>query len=147
MKIVIKVDYGVFGLSNEAVERYIELKGLKLFQHLDEGRSSSSYYTVPYEDFKKVHHNDMIKTEWEGKHEGNALFGRYTESNKLCWSGVHQIERNDPALVQVVEEMDANSTYSQLKVVEIPDDVEWDIEEYDGTEWVAEKHRTWRQND
>jgi hypothetical protein len=29
-------------------------------------------------------------------------------------------------------------------VVEIPDGVEWEIAEYDGLEWVAEKHRTWR---
>ena len=27
--------------------------------------------------------------------------------------------------------------------VSIPDDVEWQIEEYDGMEWVAEAHRTW----
>ena len=36
-----------------------------------------------------------------------------------------------------------NDGYSELKVVEIPDDVEYDIQEYDGNEWVAEKHRTW----
>ena len=32
---------------------------------------------------------------------------------------------------------------SDLKVVEIPDDVEWEIEEYDGNEWVSEVHRCW----
>jgi hypothetical protein len=37
----------------------------------------------------------------------------------------------------------ANGRCAELKVVEIPDDVEWQIEEYDGLEWVAEKHRTW----
>lgn len=26
---------------------------------------------------------------------------------------------------------------------EVPDDVQWQIEEYDGREWVAETHRTW----
>ena len=55
------------------------------------------------------------------------------------------IPRDDPALVQVVEEMPREGGYSFafLKVVEIPDDVEWEIQEYDGNEWVAEKHRTW----
>jgi hypothetical protein len=45
----------------------------------------------------------------------------------------------------VVEEMgeNVNTRFSELKVVEIPNDVEWQIEEYDGAEWVAEKHRTW----
>jgi hypothetical protein len=57
-----------------------------------------------------------------------------------------QIERNNPKLVQVVEELGAlaNGSCAKLKIVEIPDDVEWEIEEYDGSEWVGEKHRTWR---
>jgi hypothetical protein len=28
--------------------------------------------------------------------------------------------------------------------VDIPLDIQWTIEEYDGDEWVAEVHRTWR---
>jgi hypothetical protein len=39
--------------------------------------------------------------------------------------------------------MGANGTYANLKVVTIPGDVDWEIGEYDGMEWVAEKHRTW----
>jgi hypothetical protein len=55
------------------------------------------------------------------------------------------IKRNDPILIQIVEELGeaANGSYARLKVVEIPDDVEWTIKEYDGDEWIAEKHRTW----
>ena len=55
------------------------------------------------------------------------------------------IDRNDPMLVQVVEELGsaADGWASSLKVIEIPDDVEWKIGEYDGMEWVAEVHRTW----
>lgn len=55
------------------------------------------------------------------------------------------IERNDPRLIQIVEELgeDAAGYGAMLKIVEIPDDVEWEIDEYDGSEWVAEKHRRW----
>jgi hypothetical protein len=55
------------------------------------------------------------------------------------------IKRNNPILVEIVEQMGeaANGEFAELKVVEIPDDVEWMIQEYDGDEWVAEKHRTW----
>jgi hypothetical protein len=56
------------------------------------------------------------------------------------------IDRTCPILVEMVERMmddPIDTPYSNLKVVEIPDDVEWQIEEYDGAEWVAEKHRTW----
>lgn len=141
MKIVINSEYGGFGLSDLAIDRYIELSGAKLFKHYDEIWKQTNYYYVPYEEYKKVHKNDLTKTEWEGKDEG---YGRYGDSNDLCWSYRH-IQRNDALLVQVVEELgeSANGKYAHLKVLEIPDDVEWQIEEYDGKEWIAEKHRTW----
>ena len=37
----------------------------------------------------------------------------------------------------------ANGRCAELKVVEIPDGVDYQVEEYDGKEWVAETHRTW----
>ena len=55
------------------------------------------------------------------------------------------LERDDAELVKVIEELgnDANGKYASLKIVEIPDDVKWHIDEYDGREHVAEDHRTW----
>ena len=55
------------------------------------------------------------------------------------------IPGDDPSLVQIVQKlgMGANGSHSNLKIVEIPGDIEWLIQEYDGAEWVAEKHRTW----
>lgn len=57
-----------------------------------------------------------------------------------------EIPRDDPYLVKVVKElgMSANGTHSNLKIVEIPGDVNWHIADYDGAEWVAEDHRTWK---
>lgn len=57
-----------------------------------------------------------------------------------------EIPRDDEHLVAIVLTMgeEADGGCAELKVVSIPDDVEWQIEEYDGLEWVAEKHRTWR---
>jgi hypothetical protein len=94
MKVVINDCYGGFGLSDEGVARYAEIKGVTL------------------------------------------------DKDFYC----RDIARDDPALVQLVEENrdEYKSRYASLKVVEIPDDAEWEIEEYDGNEWVAEKHRTWR---
>ena len=56
-----------------------------------------------------------------------------------------RIPRDDEHLIAVVELMgtDANNRYSELKIVDVPDDVNWYVEEYDGKEWVAERHRTW----
>ena len=55
------------------------------------------------------------------------------------------IPRDCPYLVAMVEEggTDVDGIYSELKIVEVPDDVNWYIEEYDGMEHVAERHRTW----
>ena len=58
---------------------------------------------------------------------------------------VNGIDRTDPILVEMVEEDSSlySGSSSRLHVVEIPDDVEWFIHDYDGQEHVAEKHRTW----
>ena len=56
------------------------------------------------------------------------------------------LDRDDPVLALVVEQLDAaaDGDMADLGIVTIPDDVEWYVEEYDGREWVAEVHRTWR---
>jgi len=55
----------------------------------------------------------------------------------------YEIPRTDPVLVELVENFEVDGECADLEVVEVPDDVEWHIEEYDGHEWVAENHRTW----
>jgi hypothetical protein len=58
------------------------------------------------------------------------------------WGG--PCERDDPHMVAAIERLgDAANTVARLLVVEVPDSVEWTIEEYDGFEHVAESHRTW----
>ena len=58
---------------------------------------------------------------------------------------IYNIARDDPKLIQVVEELGESSwgSCAQLKIVEIPDNIKWEIEDYDGQEWVSEVHRTW----
>ena len=113
MKIVINKCYGGFGLSEEAVLLYAKKKGLNLIIQRKKGLKLNHYYLNEKKDDNYFRERD--------------------------------IQRNDPILVEVVEELGekADDTYSELKIVEIPDDVEWIIEEYDGNEWVAEDHRRW----
>ena len=78
--------------------------------------------------------------------EAIDLYVKYSGKNRSEineWGG--NITRNDPNLIRVVEELGdkANGEFAELKIVEIPDDVDWVIEEHDGLEWVAEKHRVW----
>lgn len=87
----------------------------------------------------------------------NTCFGGFSLSDKalamfadragLVLSQIFpwEIDRADPELVHVVEMLgkDANGSHARLKVVEIPADVAWKIEEHDGVEHIAEVHRTW----
>ena len=60
-----------------------------------------------------------------------------------------RLARDDPILVEVVSKLGLKASsgyFAKLGIVHIPDDVPedgWLINEYDGAEWVAEKHRTW----
>ena len=57
------------------------------------------------------------------------------------------VKRDDPRLIALIESMGPEAVggeHTSLAIVEIPDDVNWVIKEYDGAEWVAEVHRTWR---
>ena len=54
-------------------------------------------------------------------------------------------DRTNPHLISVIEEIgeEADGNYAQLEIIDIPDDVDWYIDDYDGIETVREKHRSW----
>ena len=132
MKVAINTCHGGFGISDAAFEKYLDIKGITYYKsEPDEIWGHSYYYSVPVEEYTKQYELDKKK-------------GNYTESNKLCISK-SDIKRNDPVLIQVIEDLGKYSwgPYAELKIVEIPDDVDFEIGEYDGREWIAETHRTW----
>ena len=140
MKIVINDCHGGFGLSQRAVERYLELKGIKVYPEVSEW-GSTDYWLVEPGDQRVA---DVTAEQWSKM----TLEERQTH-NERCSAQVFRdrdVGRGDPFLVQAVEELgdNANGDFARLKIVEIPDDVSWEIDEYDGLEWVAETHRTWR---
>jgi hypothetical protein len=55
------------------------------------------------------------------------------------------IPRDDLKLVQVVEELSiqANGHGAELRIVEIPGEVAWEVESVGGREHVSEAHRRW----
>lgn len=55
------------------------------------------------------------------------------------------IERTDERLIKCVEELgdEASDVCASLIVIEIPDNVDYYIWEYDGIESVHEQHRSW----
>ena len=55
----------------------------------------------------------------------------------------YTLNRADPILIHVIETLgaEADGRFAKLRIIEIPDDVEWEITEYDGNESVEEVHR------
>ena len=57
----------------------------------------------------------------------------------------HRSARGCPHLIATVERMGdkASGGLSELAIVEIPDGVEYEIDEHDGIETIHETHRSW----
>ena len=143
-KIVINSCHGGFELSEEAIIRYNELKGRQVWVLSDKEMMFNTYSLVAPED--RIDAGEIRSYSPERWFEmSDEERGEYNQKWSEQTFQARNLERDDPILVHVVEELGkaADSRFSELKVVEIPDDVEWQIEEYDGAEWIAEKHRTW----
>ena len=142
MKIVINAQYGGFGLSKLATEEYLRLKGKKSYFYSTECDGREIYYKKTDSSFK-----EDIFTLCFTKDLGESISGEEISEDmwkNYCFSA-KKVKRTDEDLIKVVEKLKerANTICSSLKTIEIPDDVDYEIEEYDGNEWVSEKHRTW----
>lgn len=86
----------------------------------------------------------VINRQYGGFDLSEEAMQEYCKRKGLSSIARWDIQRDDPVLVELVETMpNAGGKYSILKVVEVPNDVDWVLEEYDGLEWIGERHRTW----
>ena len=117
MKIVINTCHGGFGLSDEAFAMLMYRKGIE--------------FEIVTQLTTHFYRKGMV-----GNDEGYLGYHHHHQD---------ELRRDDADLVAVVEALGskANGDYAELKIVEVPDDVNWYIEDYDGMEHVAERHRTW----
>jgi len=120
MKVVINTCFGGFDISNAAFEELLRRKGV-------------AYEKTPAKHKFAGNEFDYWKAGQAGVDE--AYLSSYDYRNN----------RTDADLIAVIEEMGEASSgcLADLKIVEVPDDVKWHIDEYDGCEHVAEDHRTW----
>ncbi len=54
--------------------------------------------------------------------------------------------RTDPRLIAAIEKVGvekASGNLAKVRIVKVPDDVSWYIDDYDGMETVRENHRSW----
>lgn len=134
MKIVINVCHGGFDLSHKAVMRYAELKGIKLYPFIDESYKKIYGEKATVDNPRVLIHYTISPVKEESEMIDEIYFSP------------RDIPRDNSCLIKVIEELgeEANGLCAKLKIVEIPDDVKWEIEEYDGVEWISEAHRKWR---
>jgi len=132
MKLVVNRRFGGFGLSQKAYKQLIEL-GFPEGPYIKEERDPETGL--------------FVRNAWEEKiiyNTGEVDFFYDSEKYWATWFRSYE-NRNDPLLIQVVEKLgkEANGRCAELAVIEIPDDIEWGIEDYDGIETVHEAHESW----
>ena len=139
MKILINKCYGGYSLSPKAMDRYYELQG-KIAYHFKS---------------KFVDINNTIYTALEDG--DNSLFTTSFSvpnpndfNSEELWKNYYldsrPENRADPLLIQTIEEIgekESSGSCADLRIIEIPDDIEYVIDDYDGIESVHEKHRSW----
>lgn len=166
MKVVINVCYGGFSLSTRGVQRLAELQGRECYFYVHPRKADGG---IDFDRQVRVTREEAEDAfSWSAFDIPDAetkLFGRYSNTEwhaaspeqRQAWNQEydrHQIEnrelsRHDPLLVRVVEELGgehrqgASGAHAELRIVEIPEGVDYEIDEYDGMEHIAEKHRTW----
>lgn len=159
MKIAINRCFGGFSLSAAAVRRMAELSGRKCYFFKNDPDDFEKHILISEKDANgslfwsayDIPNPDEVCGSQENWH---SMTDEERRLSNDAW-GAHSLEnrptdRQDPLLIRVIEELGggpqtgASGPVADLAIVEIPDGVEYTIEEYDGLEHIAEVHRTWR---
>jgi len=120
-KIIFNTCFGGASLSDKAIERYAELKGITLYKGEQSSFGGSHHYYLCSESERRTwldtdpKHNDM-----------------YFSCRDIL------ADRTDPVLIQVIEELgnDANGWAADLQITELPAGTQYHIHEYDGNERI-----------
>ena len=130
-KVVYNACYGGFSLSKEAVQRYWEIKGQQVWIEDDKECPSLGIWTVwltPPEE-RPVRKKNWKSLSMDERIAYNRAYSEQTWHNR-------NVDRHDPVLVQVVEELGdkANGQCAKLRIAEVSGP--YRIDEYDGSESV-----------
>jgi hypothetical protein len=145
MKVVINKCFGGFELSVPAMKRLAELKGRECY-FFTEARDKDGRFD--FENMVRLSDKEAEKRFYYA-YDVPSLDGLTKDERAEHYIYFNDISRTDPDLITVIDELGAghrtgaSGPLASLKIIEIPDDVEYLIDEYDGNEHIAEFHRTW----
>lgn len=113
MKIAINIQFGGFSISKKALD-YMNSLGCEKAEE------------ILYEHKKETSEADLDSFSYNSFYDFNN-------------------DRTNHYLISAIESLgkEAFGSMSHLRVVEIPDDVDYEIYDYDGVESIHEKHRVW----
>jgi hypothetical protein len=125
-KVVYNACYGRFGLSKKACQRYWDIKGQPIWIEDDILDLFTVWLVPPSERLEQKEWSSMTVGE---RHDFNYQYSKHT------WR-YSNVDRHDPVLVQVVEELGdkANGNLAKLCIEEVYGP--YSIDEYDGFESV-----------
>jgi hypothetical protein len=117
-KIVYNTCFGGASLSDKAIERYAELKGITIYKSPEKYIDVCNYYRCTEDVYNTL--SDLEKNDF------------YFSCRDIL------ADRTDPVLIQVIEELgnDANGWAADLRVGELPAGTQYHIHEYDGNERI-----------
>jgi dihydrodipicolinate synthase/N-acetylneuraminate lyase len=127
-KIAYNACYGGFNLSDKAVERYAEIKGIVLYKEENTHFGYSSYYFCPVEEY-----HELISKAEAGDAEARA------RADEMFFAQFELYDdRTNPILIQVIEELgeEVNTDVSDIRIRELEAGTKYIIDEYDGAETV-----------
>jgi len=127
-KVVYNACYGGFGLSKEACQRYWDIKGQQVW--IEDALWGFTVWLVAPEDRIPVKGGDAFYAmSMDERIAYNQAYSKQTWYNR-------NVDRHDPVLVQVVEELGkkANGECAELAIAEVYGS--YRIDEYDGFESV-----------
>lgn len=139
MKVILNKRYGGFDVSDAAYELYAKKKGITLYKYTDQiNRDMTRVYT-------RVDFGDRVGVM---THYFTCDFGKNPDEKSVDWSKMLYLSsehREDKTLIEVVEELGkaASGSFGELVIVEIPDGMDYVIDDYDGFEMLHEKVQVW----
>ena len=141
MKVVTNRCFGGFGLSPDAEKLYMKKQGKDLFFY----QQTKYKHCDGINEYTKIDpaRNQSLFTHTYTTDLGDSFQEHPDDDSGYWYSG--GLKRDDPILIQVIEELGvaANGQCADLQITEIPDGIDYTIEEYDGNEHIAENHATW----